>query len=130
MITARPLTNKTKVTAICNGGLVGDLVVISGDPVGADLTVAVTDVSQNKPVIGVIIGVISPTRFVVLKSGDLDGVYTNLIPGKPYWAGINGRIVPNPPSIPGTKVYWQNVGVAIGSSVFQFYPSPELKIMR
>lgn len=133
MLITRPLSARTKTTAICSANdLVGDLVYVTAGLSGSEYQVAKADIStpEKMPVIAVIIAKLSNTRCVIQLQGEIKGVYTGLIPGKTYFVGADGRPSALPPSPlgSGSKAYIQAAGVAVDDTILLFNPVNELKI--
>jgi hypothetical protein len=88
----------------------GDAVYIMGDKVGSTYQVTRVDIDDSDPVVAIAVGVIhskqSPALCTVRVSGELDGVYTGLPPGRLVFVGTDGRLTVTPPARPlaGTRV--------------------------
>lgn len=104
--------------------VVGDIVHVTGDSVAGRIQVSKVDIleSSKMPGVGVIISKSSPVDCIILRYGVLGMV--GLLPGKMYFAGIDGKptlVRPVPPS--GGKAFVQVVGVAMDSSRLLLNPS-------
>lgn len=114
--------NDVTFTALCTEDeVVGDLVRVSGmfrEVIKADITDA-----SAYPAVGCIVEKSSSTIARVQTTGVIAGVFTNLIPGARYFAGMNGRIVtPAPVPVDG-PVFVQPIGVALDPNTLIFNPS-------
>jgi hypothetical protein len=124
-LSLQELSREFQLAANCMAtDAVGDLVYVRTDAAGGVPQVTkieVTD-SSKMPAIAVIIAKSSPTDCRILRYGlhSMPG----LIPGKTYFAGLDGTITPTrPASIPGSKVFVQVVGVALDSGRLILNPS-------
>lgn len=134
MIVSRPLAGNSQATAACaETDAIGDLVYVSGSMQDGDLAVNRADIKQfNKmPSVAIIVSKLSPTRCVVQTGGEVKGVYSNLSPGKVYFAGQTGRPVVDPPvPPPGQYLYLQPIGIALGEDVLSLRPQLNLTMLR
>jgi hypothetical protein len=109
---------------------VGDLVYVSGAPVGGLFTTTKANPfdKTKMPAVGMVLSKSSPTVAKVILSGVITGLYIGLIPNKVYFVDPSARLSATPP-VGGTR-YVQQVGVALSSSSFFFNPSLDLKVLR
>jgi hypothetical protein len=107
--------------------MVGDLVRISGTEAGGLATVTTCDVTNpvTMPAVGIIVGKITTTVCTIQRFGRVSlasiGV-ANLIPGRRYFVGYNGRPLEVPPSTyasPSGFAMVQVIGVATGTSTLE-----------
>ena len=94
------------------GDVVGDLVYITGPPVGGLVQYAKADpnVGGKHPAVAVIVEKISSTVCVVQCNGVTPDIYAGLTPGSQYWLGASGT-----PSLTPVSAAPQAVGVAISA---------------
>jgi hypothetical protein len=111
---------------------VGDAVYIRGAANGY-YKVARVDVSTvNKmPSIGVIIRKWGFTNALVQFFGELNGVYSGLVPGKRYFLDTSGRpaLIPPNPASTGGRAYTQIIGIALDVEVLFINPEKNFIVL-
>ncbi len=91
---------------------VGDLVYITGDPVGGLLQVTKGDpnVAGKHPVVAVIVEKITDTECTVQFDGRTPDIYVGLTSGELYWLGATGV-----PSLSPVSAAPQAIGIAVSA---------------
>lgn len=137
MLVSRPLNGAGqpfRVTAVCDpADAIGDLVHVKGSRSGPDYTVEKVNITQPsaKPTIGIIVAKLATDRCVVQFEGEVTGIYSNLAPGRHYFAGADARPSQSPPNPAlGGKAYLQLVGVALAEDTLYLKPEPGMKVRK
>jgi len=99
----------------------GKVVYIAGPATGNIYKVRKADpFDGNKmPSFGVIISKDSPLSCKVQWTGEVSGIFSGLIPGRPYFVGVGGDITLTPMI---GEVYIQKVGLALSESTLLLIP--------
>lgn len=106
---------------------IGDCVYVRSNPVGGIYQVTRCDPSNLSkfPAVGIIRSKTSATACEVQFSGILAGVYGGMTFGKPLFVGAAGDLVHQPPDpAPGSYMYWQSIGSALGDEEVLIVPGP------
>jgi hypothetical protein len=130
MITARRRSGSSLYEVTCTATEnIGDLVVV----MNADKVVQKTDVTNyaRMPAAGILVAKFSDVRALMQVSGPLEGLFSDLHPGRLYFVGADGRPTATPPTAtPGQRCFIQPVGTALDINVLLFEPSRNLIALR
>lgn len=102
----------------------GDLVTLVGPTEVRPANIAA---ATPEPAIGCVVSKPSATTCEVKLSGPVTGIYSDLVPGKRYFVGVNAR----PSALPvaaasGTRVFLQAIGVAEKADTLVLMPSADI----
>jgi hypothetical protein len=93
---------------------VGDIVYVSGPPVGGVVQVAQADATDSgkRPPVGVIVSKLNGTEGTIQSEGISDAVFAGLTVSASYYLGTDGQLVTTPPSGHPAQV----IGVAVSTT--------------
>lgn len=112
---------------------VGVFVYISGPAVGSIPQVTQVDitVSGKFPAAGIIVEKSDPTTCLVQVRGEVEVSPAALVPGKPYFVGLDGVITNLPPApLPGVTAAIQSIGIAIDTGRLHLNVHPNLYLHK
>lgn len=103
--------------------VMGSLVYVTGgtDAQGYEVATADPGAYETTPAIGIIIGKTSDTTCLIQRAGIVSGLFANLVPGNPYYLGINGTLI-TPPLTQNWLLYVQPIGVASATDTILLRP--------
>lgn len=115
-----------------SGDTVGKVVYIRADISAGRYVVETADPStfSKMPAIGMIISKASSTICTVQFRGIVQGIYSGMTPGAMLFVSTTGSLVSSPPTPGPSRMFIQNMGVALGSNVVGLEPDLTLSRRR